>query len=145
MRVTKSSASPISPAASRSNIERARWPGAASGTSASLDEASRSVVPLWEKWTTRLRPSIAVTRPVPSSELKRWVRWSPTDQACTHRFYRCQPIGAGSAPATSNVAVASPVSSYSRTTRRSSCRPGPGVDTQRSEPRATGVPSIDHS
>ena len=36
-----------------------------------------------ENATTRTRPSIAVTRPVPSSGLKRWVRWSPTDQACT--------------------------------------------------------------
>ena len=50
-----------------------------SGTSASLFAASRSVAPLSGKWTTRTRPSIAVTRPVPSSELKRWVRWSPTD------------------------------------------------------------------
>ena len=66
------------------------------GTSASLVAASRSVAPVCGKWTTRTRPSIAVTRPVPSSGLKRWVRWSPTDQACTsadltgsavHAFY----------------------------------------------------------
>ena len=55
----------------------------ASGTSASLVAASRSVAPVCGKWTTSTRPSIAVTRPVPSSGLKRWVRWSPTDQACT--------------------------------------------------------------
>ena len=41
-----------------------------------------------ENGPTSTRPSIAVTRPVPSSGLKRWVRWSPTDQACTTRFYR---------------------------------------------------------
>ena len=50
--------------------------------------ASRSVVPSCGKWTTSTRPSMAVTRPVPSSALKRWVRWSPTDQEGTGGFYR---------------------------------------------------------
>ena len=84
-RVRKSSTSSSSPAASRSSSDRSRAARRAPprGTSASLLAASRSVVPPRGKWTTRTRPSMAVTRPVPSSGLKRWVRWSPTDQACT--------------------------------------------------------------
>src|SRR2546422_6757167 len=41
------------------------------------------VQPLPVASTTTTRPSMAVIRPVPSSGLKRWVRWSPTDQLCT--------------------------------------------------------------
>src|SRR5262249_27117725 len=40
--------------------------------------AMRSVLPVRAKWTTSARPSTAVTRPTPSSGLKRWVRKSPS-------------------------------------------------------------------
>jgi hypothetical protein len=36
--------------------------------------ASRSVVPERGNWTRSARPSRAVTRPIPSSGLKPWVR-----------------------------------------------------------------------
>src|SRR5690606_22761659 len=65
--------------------------GSVTGTSASLVAASRSVVSLSGKWTTSTRPSMPVTRPVPSSVLKRWVSWSPVDHECTTGSYAPSP------------------------------------------------------
>ncbi len=65
------------------------------GTSASLVAASLSVAPVCGKETTRTRPSIAVTCPVPRSGLKRWVRWSPTDQVCTPLILQSNQMAAG--------------------------------------------------
>src|SRR5205085_7734450 len=49
------------------------------------------VVLPWAKCTTSTRPSIAVTRPVPRSGLKRCVRRSPTAQVCVSVALRRDP------------------------------------------------------
>ena len=60
---------------SRVAVIRTGRPGLRStGISASVLAASRSVVPERGNSTTSARPSSAVTRPIPSSGLKRWVR-----------------------------------------------------------------------
>ena len=72
---------PRSSVSSRVAVIRTGLPGLRSTrTSASVLAASRSVVPARKNSTTSARSSSAVTRPIPSSGLKRCVRWSPAVQ-----------------------------------------------------------------